>query len=180
MPLARWPAERACPRATFSLDQAATEGRPVVVAAELRLEAGARDLGLKLITLEVQTSKDFETALEVAAKARAQGVYAIATNTIVSQRRRVAEIALSHRLPSISELTLLANAGFLIGYGADLEALGRRAATYVDKILKGARPGDLPIERPTDLELVVNLKTARALGMTVPEALMLRVNRVIE
>ena len=147
---------------------------------ELRLEAGARDLGLQLITLEVQTSKDFEAAFQAASAARAQGVYAIATNTIVSQRKRVAELALNHRLPSISELTLLANVGFLMGYGADLEALGRRAATYVDKILKGARPGDLPIERPTDLELVVNLKTARAIGMTLPEALMLRVQRVIE
>jgi len=155
----------------------------LVAPAELHaagVEAGARQLGLRLVMLEVSGPDDFERAFKAAALSRAQGLYAIATNTIVAHRSRLAALAVSYRLPSISELTLLADAGFLMSYGADLHALGRRAATYVDKILKGARPGDLPIEQPAELELVINRKTANALGMTLPQFILMRANRVIE
>lgn len=144
------------------------------------VEAGARALGLQLIMLEVRTPDDFERAFKVAAESRAQGLYAIATNSIVAHRTKLAELAVTHRLPSISELTLLANAGFLLSYGADLDALGLRAATYVDKVLKGERPGDMAIELPALFELVVNRKTARALGMTMPQAILMRATRVVE
>jgi len=143
-------------------------------------EAGARALGLQAQLLEVSGPGDFEAAFKRAAQGRAQGLYAISTNTIVTYRSRLAELSVSYRLPSVSGFPLLAEAGFLMSYGADLDALGRRAATYVDKILKGARPGDLPIERPTEFELVINLKTARSLGITLPQAVLLRANRVIE
>ncbi len=143
-------------------------------------EEGARALGLQAQLLEVSGPGDFEAAFKRATQGRAQGLYAISTNTIVTYRARLAELSLSHRLPSVSDFPLLAEAGFLMSYGADLDALGRRAATYVDKILKGARPGDLPIERPTEFELVINLKTARSLGITLPQTVLLRANRVIE
>ncbi|MDM0109775.1 ABC transporter substrate-binding protein [Variovorax sp. J22R24] len=155
----------------------------LVAPAELNepgVEAGARALGLELTTLEVKGPADFERAFKAAASRRAQGLYAIATNTIVAHRTRLAELAITHRLPSISELTLLANAGFLLSYGANLEALGVRAASYVDKILKGERPGDLAIELPAVFELVINRKTARALGMALPPSLWMRATRVIE
>jgi putative ABC transport system substrate-binding protein len=155
----------------------------LVAPAELNdpdVEAGARALGLQLIMLGVRGPDDFERAFKEAASSRAQGLYAIATNTIVAHRTKLAELAVTYRLPSISELTLLANAGFLLSYGADLEALGLRAATYVDKVLKGERPGDMAIERPAVFELVINRKTARALGMTMPQSILMRATRVIE
>jgi putative ABC transport system substrate-binding protein len=155
----------------------------LVAPAELNapsVEAGARALGLELIMLEVRRPEEFEQAFKLAASRRAQGLYAIATNTIVANRTKLAELAIGYRLPSICELTLLANAGFLLSYGADLEALGRRAATYVDKILRGERPGDLAIELPAVFELVVNRKTATALGMTMPPSVLMRATRVIE
>ena len=144
------------------------------------LEAGARTLGLQLQLLEVSAPDDFEAAFKRATHGRAQGLYAIDTNTIVTHRSRLAELALSARLPSVTGFALLAEAGFLMSYGADLDALGRRAATYVDKILKGARPGDLAIERPTEFELVINRKTAGVLGVTLAKSLLLRANKVIQ
>lgn len=144
------------------------------------LEAGARALGLQLQMLEVSAPDDFEAAFKRATHGRAQGLYAIDTNTIVTHRSRLAQMAVSARLPSVSGFALLAEAGFLMSYGADLDALGRRAATYVDKILKGARPGDLAIERPTEFELVINRKTAGAFGITLPKSLLLRADRVIQ
>ena len=142
--------------------------------------AGARALGLELQWLDVGDAADFEPAFGRARQGRAQGLYAIATNLIVTHRKRLAELAQRERLPSISEFSLMAEAGFLLSYGADLDALTRRAATYVDKILKGARPGDLPIEQPTTFELVVNLAAARAMGFTLPAATVQRAHRVIE
>ena len=110
---------------------------------------------------------------------RAQGLYAPATNLVVAHRRRIAELARHARLPAISEFPLMAQAGFLLSYGTDLAALSRRAASFVDKILKGARPGELPIELPAKFELVANLNAARAIGMTLPAAMLQRADRVI-
>ena len=157
---------------------------PAEVKINPILEAGARALGLQIQPLEVAGPDDFEAAFDRASQARAQGLYVIATSLPVQYRARLAQLSLRHRLPSVSEFPLLAQAGFLMSYGADLGALSRRAATYVDKILKGARAGDLPIERPTEFELVVNRKTERALGIALPSALpsalLLRATRVIE
>jgi putative ABC transport system substrate-binding protein len=98
----------------------------------------------------------------------------------LSYRREIAELALRKRLPAISAATVFADAGLLMSYGPDLAALFRRAAVFVDKILKGARPGDIPVEQPTRFELVINLKTAKALGVTLPPSLLLRADRVVE
>jgi putative ABC transport system substrate-binding protein len=96
-----------------------------------------------------------------------------------AERRRLAELAVTHRLPAVSGQREYVEAGGLIAYGAKLAELFRRAAVYVDKILKGARPGDLPIEQPTKFELVVNLKTAKALGITIPQSILLQADEVI-
>ena len=144
------------------------------------LAAGARALGLQVQMLEVTGPDDFEAAFSAAMRARAQGMYVVSTNLFVTHRARLIALSLAHRMPCISGLALHVEAGLLMSYGADLGALSRRAATYVDKILKGAQAGDLPIERPTEFELVVNRKTERALGLALPQTLMLRASRVIE
>jgi len=144
------------------------------------LLAGARAIGLELLWLEVGSPADFESAFMRSAQDRADGFCALGTNLIVTHRRRLAELALQQRLPSISDFPIMAQAGFLTSYGADLAALYGRSVLYVDKILKGARPGDLPIERPTRMELVFNLATARTIGLTLPEDLVRQANRLIE
>ena len=149
---------------------------PVIQA----MQDGARLLRMQLQVLEVRGPQDFEAAFSLARAREAQALFVPATNTAVTHRSRLATLAASHRLPSISEFPLMAQAGFLLSYGADLDDLGRRAITYIDKILKGARPGDLAIERPTRFQLIVNLKTARTLGITIPQALLLRADEVIE
>jgi len=106
-------------------------------------------------------------------------MYAPATNLVIANRRRIAELAQRARLPAISEFSLMAQAGFLLGYGTDLVALSRRGATFVDKILRGAPPGELPIELPAKFELVANLGAARAIGITFPAVTLQRADRLI-
>ena len=143
------------------------------------LLSGARALGLDLQWLDVDDAADLEPAIERAAHGRAQGLYAPATNLVVAHRRRIAELAQRARLPAISEFPLMAQAGFVLSYGTDLAALARRGASFVDKIVKGARPGDLPIELPSKFELVANLGAARAIGMTLPAVTLSRADRLI-
>jgi putative tryptophan/tyrosine transport system substrate-binding protein len=145
-----------------------------------RLEPAARAFGMQLHALELRGADDLDAAFGRAREARDEAVYAVATNLIVTYRARLAQLASSSRMVSIGEFPLLAQAGFLLSYGADLDDLGRRSATYVDKILKGARPGDLPIERPAKFRLIINLRTAKALGITLPRGLLLRADEVIE
>lgn len=144
------------------------------------LEAGARRMDLQLEVLEVRGPNDIDTAFDLARQHRAQALLAIATNLVVTHRSQLAASAISERLPSISEFPVLAQAGFLMTYGADLDELGRRSVTQMDKILKGARPSDLPIEQPTKFHLTVNLKTARALGIAIPQSLLLQADEVIQ
>jgi putative ABC transport system substrate-binding protein len=144
------------------------------------MQAGAGRLGLALQPLDVRDPNDFDRAFARARESRAQTLFAFATNTIVTHCARIAELAVAGRLPSIGEFDFLAHAGFMMSYGADFDELNRRAASYIDRILKGARPADLPIERPTKFRLTINRKTAKAIGATVPPALLLRADEVIE
>ena len=111
---------------------------------------------------------------------RAGALLVLSDSTLLTQRERIADLAAKSRLPAVSGVRAHAEAGGLIAYGANIFDIWRRAATYVDKILKGARPGDLPVEQPTKFELVINLKTAKALGLTIPQSLLLRADQLIE
>jgi len=144
------------------------------------IQLPARQLGLQLHSLEVRSPDDFAQAFEDAAKARAGALLIAGDPVTVENLGRIADLAAKRRLPSIHHFSEFADAGGLVTYGPDRADLYRRAATFVDKILKGAKPGDLPIDRATRFELVVNLKTAKALGITIPQSILLRADRVIE
>src|SRR5260370_36004781 len=130
----------------------------------------AKNLGIELDVVEVRDSRDYEHAFAVTAK-RAPGLFVVANRTFFDDQRRLTALATKYHLPILCEWREMADAGWLMAYGPSISALFRRVATYVDKILKGANPGDLPIEQPTKFELVINLKTAKALGLTIPQSL---------
>ncbi len=142
------------------------------------LAAGA--LGVKLQYLDVLDPKDFETAFRAASKGQADAVLLLGSPFFLSHRTQLAELMVKTRLPAISNLTEFVEAGGLITYGPSINDLFRRAATYVDKILKGAKPADLPIEQPTKFELVINLKAAKQIGLTIPPSVVARADRVIK
>jgi putative ABC transport system substrate-binding protein len=135
---------------------------------------------MQLQFLDVKHAKDIETAFQAASKGRAQGVLTLNSAILGSQRAQIAELAVKKRLPVMYHQRDFVEVGGLMFYGVNVSDLNRRAATYVDKILKGAKPGDLPIEQPTKFELVINLKTAKALGLTIPPSLLQRADQVIE
>jgi putative tryptophan/tyrosine transport system substrate-binding protein len=143
-------------------------------------EAAARALGLKGRVFEIRTAPDVEGAFQKARAERAGAVLVLPSPAFSGQRQRLAELATKHRLPAIDEDKGYVDAGGLISYGPNFPDLYRRAATYVDRILKGARPSDLPIEQPTVFELAINLKAAKALGLAIPQSLLLRTDHVIE
>ncbi len=144
-------------------------------------EVAARSLGLQLQSLEARgPSPDFARALGVATKERAGALITLRNPPIVFHQRQIVNLAAKARLPAIYDDREFVESGGLMSYGANLVDLYRRAATYVDKILKGARPADLPVEQPTKFELVVNLKTAKALGLTIPPSVLLRADQVIQ
>ncbi len=144
------------------------------------LQLPAQQLGLQLLSLEVRSPDDLDKAFEAATRARA-GALVITGDTLFNANlKRIAGLAAKIRLPSIFQISEFADAGGLVSYGPDRADMYRRAATYVDKILKGAKPGDLPVEQPTKFELVINLKTAKAIGITIPRTVLFRADRVIE
>jgi len=150
--------------------------------ADVRLretEASGRPLGLQLELLEVQSPADFVSAFKVATKRRANALLTIRNPLIVNNRQRIADLAIKTNLPAIYDDREFIDVGGLMSYGADLADLHRRAATYVDKILKGAKPADLPVEQPKKFELVINLKTAKQIGLTIPPNVLARADRVI-
>jgi putative ABC transport system substrate-binding protein len=143
-------------------------------------EVAARERGWKLLSLEIRDAGEIEGAFKAATDARAGALLVIASGPLVRHARRVAELAAKSRLPAMYPLRLYVEAGGLISYGANLSEIWRRAAVFVDKILKGAKPADLPVEQPTKFELVINLKTAKALGFTIPQSVLLRADEVIQ
>ena len=140
----------------------------------------ARALGLTAIPVEARGLADLEQAFAIMVRERAQAFAMQGDSVLFNNRSKIAEMALKNRLPSASIQRELAEAGFLLTYGADIGDLCRRSAVFVDKIFKGAKPADLPVEQPTKFELVINLKTAKALGITVPPSILLRADEVIE
>ena len=148
-----------------------------------RLEAAdvaARALGVQLQVVEARGPEDFDRAFSDMTRARADALAVPAINLFTLERRRLVNLAAKNRLPAVYPNRDFVDAGGLMSYGPDLAEMSRRAASYVDKILKGAKPGDIPVERPTKFELVINLKTAKALGLTIPPALLQRADQVIE
>jgi putative ABC transport system substrate-binding protein len=144
---------------------------------ETELAAGA--FGVKLQYLEVRDPPDIETAFREALKGRADAVLVLGSAVLTSQRKQIAELAAKSRLPTISYLPEFAEDGGLMTYGANIRDLFHRAATYVDKILKGAKPADLPVEQPKKFEFIINLKAAKQIGLTIPPNVLARANRVI-
>jgi putative ABC transport system substrate-binding protein len=156
---------------------------PTVATQTLELrEAGvaARSLKVQLQVLEARAPSDFAGAFSAMTKERANGVIIFTSSMFYAERTRIAELAAQSRVPAIYSVREFAEAGGLMTYGINLHESFRRAATYVDKILKGAKPADLPVEQPTKFELVINLKTAKALGLTIPPSLLQRADEVIQ
>ena len=140
----------------------------------------ALKLGVTLLTVEATTPEEIDAAFASAAAQHADAIVDIGDTLTIQQAPRVVALAAKHRLPTTYLFRQSANEGGLTVYGPDLADLFRRAADYVDKILKGAKPADLPVEQPTKFELVINMKTAKALGLTVPPSLLIRADEVIE
>lgn len=142
-------------------------------------EAVARTLGLQLQSLGVKGPEDFKKAFEAAKSGGAQGLTVLPGSFSYLHRAMIADLAAKNRLPAMYPDARYAEAGGLMSYGPNSDDLWRRAATYVDKILKGAKPADLPVEQPTKFEFVINLKTAKQIGLTIPETVLFRADRVI-
>lgn len=143
-------------------------------------QAAGRILGVRVQSLEVRSTADFEAAFQAAAAEGAQALVVVSSRLTTFNQRRIMELAAQQRLPVVSGSGPWADAGALMSYGPDLDAIVRRAATHVDRVLKGANPAQLPIERPTRHELVLNLRTARALGLAISPTLRAQANRVID
>jgi len=144
---------------------------------EIELAAGT--LGVQLQYLEVLGAKDIEALFRAASKGRADAVLALASPTLLLQRTQIADLAVKNRLPAIYDRAEFVEDGGLMTYSVSITDLFRRAATYVDKILKGAKPADLPVEQPTKFEFIVNLKAAKQIGLTIPPNVLARADKVI-
>jgi len=144
-------------------------------------EAAARSMSLHLHVVEVAESSQYDGTLAALRREGADALLVLASSAFFAERQRIADLAIKHRLPLVAPFREVAEAGGLMAYGPNIvELWGQRVPVYVDRILKGARPGDLPIEQPTKYELIVNLKTAKALGLPVPQSLVLRADQVID
>jgi putative tryptophan/tyrosine transport system substrate-binding protein len=153
---------------------------PPAVLSLKETEAAARQLGIELASMEVRTPHDFETAITSATTIRAGALVVLSAPVMTIYAGRIAELARKNSLPGISNASEFPKAGGLMSYGPNIDDLCRRAAVYVDKILNGAKPADLPVEQPTKFEFVINLKTAKALGLDVPPTLLALADEVIE
>ncbi len=154
---------------------------PVFQAHMLReTEATAKALRVKLQSLEARGPEEIDRAFARIAKERTRALLVLSDPVFTTHRGQIAELAVKHRLPAVSGATEFAEAGFLMSYGASYPESSRRAATYVDKILKGAKPADIPVERPIKFEFVINLKTAKEIRLTIPQWTLMKANKVIQ
>jgi putative ABC transport system substrate-binding protein len=157
-----------------------TSTNPGNAQALRETEVAAGAFGVMLQYLDVGDPKDIETAFRAATKGRADAVVALASPVFVSQRTQLADLAVKSRLPTIYDRREFVDDGGLMCYGTNFADLSRRAATYVDKILKGAKPADLPVEQPIKFELIINLKAAKQIGLTIPPNVLVRADKVIK
>lgn len=155
-------------------------GSPVEQISFPDILAGASVAGLEIESIDVRTPDDYAAAFATVTGSRADALYAYGNPVNFKNRQLIADFTLKHRLPSTYEERLFVESGGLLSYAPSFSDLFRRAATYVDKILKGAKPADLPVEEPTKFELAINLKTAKALGLTIPQSVLLRADEVIQ
>ena len=156
---------------------------PDAPSAALRMretEAAAPSLGIKLQPVEVREPNDFEHAFSALKKERADALFPLRSPFITNQVKRIVELAAKNRVPGMYDEREFAEAGGLMSYGTSITDLYRRAATYVDKILKGTKPADLPVEQPMKFEFVINLKTAKQIGVTIPQSVLFRADKVIK
>jgi putative ABC transport system substrate-binding protein len=153
-------------------------GNPAILLELREVQAAARTLGLEVTTLEIRRAEDI--AFVFPALGRVDALYLAADPLAAVNRVRINTLALGARLPTMHSFREYVEAGGLISYGANLEDMFRRSADYVDKILRGTKPGDIPVEQPTKFDLVFNLTTAKALGLAIPEPFLLRADEVIE
>jgi len=149
------------------------------VVALKETQSGAKRFGMRLQSVEARSPQELEDAFRVASTNRAGAIVVIIDTMFVAERKRIAELGIKYRLPEIFDVRDFVEAGGLLSYGADIADLFRRSATYVDKILKGANPAALPVQQPTKFELAINLKTAKSLGVSIPESLLFRADKVI-
>ena len=169
-------------RVAFLLEDVTTSALPQMRSRYDQQSApAARSLGIEAHTFIVRRAEDFAPAFLGMKKNHDQGVVVMSSAAFMFfHRKTIIDLAAAHRIPAIYEVELFAEAGGLMSYGVNASEMQRRAAVYVDKILKGAKPADLPIEQPTKFELAINLKTAKALGLTIPQSLLLRADKVIQ
>ncbi len=153
---------------------------PIAAPQVKELESAAHSLGVKLLVRDIRTADDLPAAFDAGARERAEGVLTTAESIFLAQRQRVIQLAAQHRLPGMYPYRPMVDAGGLMAYDSYTSTLQARTATYVDRILKGAKPSDLPVEQPTKFELLINLKTAKALGLTIPQSLLQRADEVIQ
>jgi putative ABC transport system substrate-binding protein len=154
-------------------------GNPLTVQETGEVQAAAHSLGLETVTLEIRGAEDIAPAIE-ALKGGADALYVCFDPLLTTNGTRINTLALAARMPTMHGFRVIGDVGGLMSYGANLPDLWRRAAEYVDKILRGAKPGDIPVAQPTKFDLVINLKTAKALGLSVPPTLLFRADEVIE
>jgi putative tryptophan/tyrosine transport system substrate-binding protein len=152
---------------------------PLQVVAEKQTRAAADALGMKMLSLGVRSKEEIEQAFGKVLKQRPHALLVLADRLFLHHRERIMAFALEHRLPGVHAYRELVDAGGLMSFGPSYAGMHRRAAIFVDRILRGAKPGDLPVERPASFELVVNLKTAKAFGLTIPESVLLRATEIV-
>jgi len=155
-------------------------GSPLQVLAEKQVQAAAQVLRMRVLSLGVKTEEEIKSALAVMARERPDALLVLADRLLLHHRVLIMEFATRHRLPGVHAYRELVEAGGLMSFGPSYADMHKRAAYFVDRILKGAKPGDLPVERPRTFELVINLKVAKALGLTIPQSVLLRGTEIIQ